>query len=389
MNSLLSAFSLLTFIVLQSTILKAQDESNPGMIQIYKSLGGDYQSTYPTDHPLYRQNGDFNGDEDASVYNKKPVYTTIKKCILKSDLSPHSSTVTTIKAGTPVKVIDARMGTYWQIYYNHQVGYVQSRNLKYFNYNNVPTESIPRKKNMAHDIVENFYDAKPDYITKEAVAMYSARSAASAIKTKLPLGAVVKVVNSFGDDWWEVRYHGHHGFVRGEKLTYFSSKIADKKQAIGNYQGNLGARSDVFKNALLYKLPASTALRARMSPQSEIILEIEAHEEVKVIDKSFGFWWEIYYRGNTGFIDQRVLANEKTTSLSSSQINHLKQKGKYFRLLKKSSLHLEPTTSSKSIRTISADDRIIVIESATKGWLKVIYAGQVGYLDSPLLVKDN
>lgn len=388
MNSLLSTFSLTAVIFFQWTTLTAQNESNPGMISIYKSLGGDYQSTYPADHPLYRQNGDFNGDADASVFSKKPVYTTIKKSTLKSDLSPASITIATIEEGTPVKVIDARMGTYWQIYYNQQVGYLESRNLKYFNHNNVPSQPIARNKNMAHDIVENFYDAKPDYTTKKAVFMHTTRSASSAIKAELPFGSMVKVVNSFGDDWWEVRYHGHHGFVRGKDLKYFSSKIADKKLRIGNYQGNLGARSDVFKNARLYKLPINTTLRSRMSPNSEIILEISAYEEVKVIDKSFGYWWEIYYRGNTGFIDRRILANENTTSISQNQMNQLKKKGEYFRLLQKSVLRLEPSTSSKSLRTISSDDRILVVESATNGWLKIIYAGQVGYLDSPLLVKD-
>ncbi len=388
MNSLFSALGITAIIFFQWTNLSAQTESNPGMINIYKSLGGDYKSAYPNDHPLYQNNGNFNGDEDASVFNKKPVYTTISKCTMKSDLSVSAITVATIEKGTPIKVIDARMGTYWQVYYNQQIGYVESRHLKYFNHNNVPAEPIARKKNMAHDIVENFYDPKPDYITKKAVSMYTTRSGSSAVKAELPTGAMVKVVNSFGDDWWEVRYHGHHGFVEGKNLTYVSSKIADKKQPIGQYKSNLGARSEVFKNALLYRLPQHTILRARMSPHSEIILEIAANEEVKIIDKSFGYWWEIYYRGNTGFIDRRILVNEKTTSLSQRQIAQLKKEGEYFHLLEKAKLYLEPSTSSKSLRMISSDDRILVIEAASNGWLKVIYAGQVGYLDAPLLVKN-
>jgi len=387
-SSLPFVLSLTTVLFFQCTTLTAQKDSNPGMISIYKSLGGEYEVNYPEDHPLYRQNGDFNGDADASVYNKKPVYTTTKESDLKSDLSPSSITLATIREGTPVKVIDSRMGTYWHIYYNGQVGYVESRNLRYFNHNNVPSEPIARNENMAHDIVENFYDAKPDYMTRKAVFMYAASSSSSAIKAELPMGVMVKVVNSFEDDWWEIRYHGYHGFVRGEDLKYFSSKIADKKQPIGNYQGNLGARSEIYTNALLYKLPTHTTLRARMSPQSEIILEIPAHEEVKIVDKSFGYWWEIYYRGNTGFIDRRILANEKTTSVSNQQIDQLKKQADYFRLLQKSKLHLEPSISSKFIRTLSSDDRVLVIESSTNGWLKVVYRGQVGYLNAPLLVKD-
>jgi len=387
MNNLFTIIGLSIFLFFQWSSLSAQDESNPGMISLYKSLGGDYQATYPSDHPLYRKNGDFKGDADASVFNKKPVYTTLKKCTMRTDLSISSVTIATIEKGTPIKVIDARTGTYWQIYYDNQVGYVESRHLKYFNHNNVPAQPTARNKNMAHDIVENFYDAKPDYMTKKAVLMYTARSGSSAVKAELPMGAMVKVVNSFGDDWWEVRYHGHHGFVQGKYLKYFSSKIADKKQPIGQYKGNLGARSEVFKNALLYKLPQHTTLRARMSSQSEIILEIPINEEVKIIDKSFGYWWEIYYRGNTGFIDRRILADETTSSLSQRQITQIKKKGSYFRLLQKSKLHLEPTSSSKSFRTLFNDDRVLVVDSAPNGWLKVIYAGQIGYLNSPLLVQ--
>jgi|GEM_PF-1902206 len=389
MNSLFSVLCITAIAFFHWTSVFSQNESNPSMISIYKSLGGDYQSTYPTDHPLYRENGDFNGNVDASVFSKKPTYTTIKKCTMKSDLSISATTIATIEKETQIKVIDARMGTYWQIYYQDQIGYVESRNLKYFNHNNVPAQPVARNKNMAHDIVENFYDAKPDYMTRKAVLMYTNRSGSSVVKAELPRGAMVKVVNSFGDDWWEVRYHGHHGFVRGEDLTYFSSKTADKKQPIGQYKNNLGARSEVFNNALLYKLPQHTTLRARMSPRSEIILEIAAHEEVKIIDKSFGYWWEIYYRGNTGFIDRRILVNEKTTSLSPQQIAQLKKKGDYFRLLEKAKLYLEPSTSSKSLQIISSNDRVLVVETATNGWLKVVFAGQVGYLDSPLLVKHN
>lgn len=368
--------------------LYAQNELNPGMINIFRSLGGEYETTYPHNHPLHGKNKKKSGGADASVYAKKPVYTVMDGCMMKSALSENPQILAILKPGMQVKVIDARYGNYWRIYFNGKIGYVESKHLKYHNINNVPLEKIPRNVSIAHDLVESFYDPKPNYTAKKRMPMYTGASPKTAIRTYLPIGAMVKVVNSYHDDWWEIRYQGYHGFVKGTDLTYFSSKAADSSRPIGNYKGNLGSRVEVFENALMYKVPKKIELRARMSENAEIVLEIAAHEEVKVIDKSFGFWWEVYYRGNTGYIDQRILRNQAPSNLKPYEIKELEKRGNYFKLAQPANLRLEASGTSKILYNLSSNDRLLVVENSRNDWVKVIFKGKIGYIKSPLLIKD-
>jgi len=364
-----------------------QREANPGMIEIYRSFGGDYQTEYPHDHPLHK-NKKGAAPHDGSVFSKKPIYTITKGCHLYQNFSPSSKVLAKIPIDATVKVIDSRFGNYWQVYYQKQIGYIDSKMLTYHNQNNISSTPIARNENIPHDLVESFYDGKPHYTTRRALSLYTARTINASVQTRIPSGAMVRVVNSFGNEWWEIRYQGYHGFVCEKDLTYFSSAVPDATIPIGNYKNNLGMRTNLYPDAPIYKLTTSVVIKARMSHQSEIIMEIPAYEEIKIIDNSFGFWWKIYFRGTTGFLNSEFLNHEALQYQAPKDIALLQGTSQSYRILQPAAFRVEPSRTAFIIDEIPAEEVIQVIETATGKWIKALYRGKVGYLFNPLLMEN-
>ncbi len=241
----------------------------------------------------------------------------------------------------------------------------------------------------------NLYDSKPSYRTTSALDMREKMSLSSSVRTIIPKGAEVKVVDSSFADWWEVYFKGKTGYVFSRYLTYDEKNNYTSASSKAN--SNYWATSDLYKSKPSYFATVALSLRENMSSSSAIIGKVPKGAEVKVINSSFKDWKEVYYNGKTGFISSKYLSdhkNDNRSSVASASLNYwhandtYEEKPIYFTsaIL---SLREHASSSSTIITEIPKGAAVKVVNSFIGDWWLVHYNGKTGHIAKKYLVKNK
>ena len=139
----------------------------------------------------------------------------------------------------------------------------------------------------------SLFDSKPSYKTKSKVALRSGISENSKTLKMIPSGATVKVISSFGGNWWEVFYRDKIGYIKNKDLSFEmgNNKVLDDRFT-----------SSLYESHPSYRCNTNAAMRERKSESSAIITYISKGSELKVIHSVDPIWWEVYYRNKIGYV---------------------------------------------------------------------------------------
>ncbi len=130
-------------------------------------------------------------------------------------------------------------------------------------------------------------------------------------------------------------------------------------------------------------------LRTYMSASSAIVTQIPKGAEVKVIDSFFEKWWQVYYKGQTGYVAKAYLLSEPSsapmeTDTYSEDFNS-DGSDNHFVLTQETSLRTRPDSKAKVILRFEIGDEVKVLDDSGQWWWKVIFDGKTGWLKRHLL----
>lgn len=154
-------------------------------------------------------NGSSNGYEiinSSYLYKTKPSYITTTDVNLRQWRSTSSAIKTVIPRNAEVKVINSFYGDWWEIYYQGQQGYLNSRYLK-----------LKNKKEDNND--HYFYSVNPNYsgnhyILTDETSLREGASSKTRVLLRFKPGDNVDVIDSSDNWWWKVKFKDKIGWVK-------------------------------------------------------------------------------------------------------------------------------------------------------------------------------
>lgn len=351
----------------------AWGQTNPKQVHVqgYTKSNGSYVPSHMRTAPNNTNRDNFSTKPNINPYTGQPGWINPDSKENKSFYNTPSSTYPTASYSTPVN------------------SNFETTNSSFFN-------NFDAKKNVDNT---NFYTSYPTYETKSKANFRQEMSTSSAIIETLPKGILVKVINSFFGEWWEVYYNGQKGYMHSSLLSFNSSGYTN--QYINSTYRFSFNNSSFYESYPSYKTINETSLRQEMSSVSAIIEMLPQGTSVKVINSFFGEWWEIYYNGQKGYIHSSFLSNNisdvalnslgsnttNTNTLSDASINNssLYDSSPTYETKSKANLREEMSTSSIIIETLQKGALVKVINSSLGEWWLVHFDGQTGYMHNSLL----
>lgn len=216
------------------------------------------------------------------------------------------------------------------------------------------------------------YDGYPSYSTVNIANLRQEMSSLSAVVMSIPKGETVKVVNSSWGEWWEVYYNDQTGYIHKSSLSFYSAgKASPSLYSYDSYP--------------TYVAKIKLNMRTEMSSSSAIETIISKDEQVKIINSSWGDWWEIYYDGYTGYVRGSFLLFFSPEIPSKALYRY--DSYPLYKTKTTANLRQEMSPTSAIKIMISKDESVRVINSSWSNWWEVYYDGHTGYVYSSSLTK--
>ena len=242
-------------------------------------------------------------------HESKPSYFALRDIILFERISDPRNVIMEIPEGAKVKVIDTYLGDWWKIFFEGQIGFVESEALDFEN------EVKQNKSNEDIHRPVNLYSTKPTYYVSTSVSMHMTFSEESTVLGNLPEGVQVKVLNSFFEDWWKIYFQDQIGYVQSKYLSLEKIEAVPQRRAEVNNLGNQSEKPLVTtkKNTLPSKqmgthvLIQKTSLRSSADSQSTVLKRLRAGDEVDVIETSNKWWCKVSFKGEKGWVKKQLL----------------------------------------------------------------------------------
>jgi uncharacterized protein YgiM (DUF1202 family) len=194
-------------------------------VKVINSFFGEYWEVYYEGKTGYVLSSDLEFDtqnnteitENMSSYEKAelgkhPVYICNVVVSLKEEKNEKTAILIQIPQGAKVHVLNSFFGEWWEIAYNGIKGYATKDQLSFD-----PQNNLNLVNNMSTYELKDI-ENKPTYISTKQIELKDERSDDSATLIQIPVGAQVKVLESFFGEWWEVSYEGKKGHVRSSYL---------------------------------------------------------------------------------------------------------------------------------------------------------------------------
>lgn len=143
----------------------------------------------------------------------------------------------------------------------------------------------------------------------------------------------------------------------------------------------------------IYIATTACKLHETRSSSSSVVLEVPKGAEVKVVNSSYGSWWQIEYKNRTGFLQSSFLKYSSVNDemeydpiVNSSNLYNSKPT---FNLKAQVNLHEHNASSSAVLLKMPAGANVKVIDSSNNQWWLVHYRGRTGYARSSDLNYSN
>lgn len=134
----------------------------------------------------------------------------------------------------------------------------------------------------------------------------------------------------------------------------------------------------------VYIVTSDVNLYQQQSSSSTVLLHIPQGSEVKVLDSSFGNWWQVKYSGRTGYTQSNHLryseVNDRLDYEPIVNVSSLYDSKPSLTLSKQVPLYEHPATSSAVLTRPPSGTKVKVVDDRSSVWLMVHYQGVTGYL---------
>jgi uncharacterized protein YgiM (DUF1202 family) len=134
----------------------------------------------------------------------------------------------------------------------------------------------------------------------------------------------------------------------------------------------------------VYIAAAEVSLHQYQNSTSTVLLKIPKGAKVKVMDSSYGSWWQVRYRERTGFAQSNQLKYSKENDrLDYDPIvnsSNLYSSSPSITLPARLPLYEHPKTSSAILTNLSPGTKVKVVENKNSTWTMVHVQGRTGYL---------
>lgn len=134
----------------------------------------------------------------------------------------------------------------------------------------------------------------------------------------------------------------------------------------------------------VYIATSPVNLHLYQSVSSEVLLEIPKGAKVKVMDSSNGSWWQIQYKGRTGFSQRNYLRySEVNDRLDHNPVVNISTPYKSkpsFTVPERASLYEHPSVSSAVVTRIPSGQTVKIVDKHSSVWWMIHYKGHTGYI---------
>ncbi|MEZ4995039.1 MAG: SH3 domain-containing protein, partial [Saprospiraceae bacterium] len=143
----------------------------------------------------------------------------------------------------------------------------------------------------------------------------------------------------------------------------------------------------------IYIATTSFDLYETRSSSSKVVVEVPKGAEVKVINSSYGSWWQVEYKKRTGFVQS---SNLKYSSINDQMeydpivnSSNLYNSKPTFNLKTEVNLFEHDASSSAILLKMPEGSNVKVVDSSNSQWWLVHYKGRTGYARSSDMNYNN
>lgn len=306
---------------------------------------------------------------EASTATKinKTSYQTTANLNLRSSASTSAKKVITIPKGKVVSATAKKSSWY-------KVSYTYKSNGK----------NVTKTGWVSGTYLEEHYKyqtlSKRYYFTKKSSQVYptpdTKGTAIATIPTNNGFYTTLKVINSTGEAWYQIKYNGKDAYIKRTDVT--------KKSFVKFNSSEFQAK----KNTYLYKSYGRITSKITDIPEGTIISSL----------KKIGNYYHVSYDGKSGYIylpDFTTEINRENTpeklkpGVPNSEYTEEKIADTTFTTTSAQSLLKEPNTNASAVAQIPNSTIVVATHKTNNSWYKVTHSGKTGYIPASLVKQVN
>ncbi|MEI4769576.1 SH3 domain-containing protein [Psychrobacillus sp. FJAT-51614] len=300
---------------------------------------------------------------------------------MRSGATTSYKVVSTIPAGTSLKVVDAFTNAQKEVWFNVDYqgnkGWAKSDSFIL----DTPDGQVPTSAVKSSSITDGAsYVGTAQVIGNSASQMRSGATTSYKVVSTIPAGTSLKVVDAFTNAqkevWFNVEYQGKKGWVKSDLFTLNASAdqtptTAVKNSSITSGTSYVGSFQVIGKSASNMRSGATTSYK--------VVETIPAGTSVKILNAFTNaqkeVWFNVEYNGKKGWVTSDLFALKATAGQSATSKKVVNQM----------TIHKGATKSYSVVSTAKPGTTLVIHEEFTNAfkekWMQVTYApGKKGWI---------
>ncbi len=285
-----------------------------------------------------------------------------------------------LKKNSQVKITGKTSNNWYRISFKGKTGYVSGAYLKLKTAASKPApKPVSKPKNDSNKVTK----ASGTYIvTANSLNVRAGNGSKYTSLGALKKNNQVKVTGKTSNNWYRITFKGKTGYVSG---SYLKPKTAAAKPAPKPVSKPKNNSNKVTKASGTYVVTANSLnVRAGNGSKYTSLGALKKNSQVKVTGKTSNNWYQITFKGKTGYVSGAYL-KLKTAAAKSNAIKVTKANGKYKVTASKLYVRLGNNTNYKSIGYLKKNAKINVTGKTSNGWYRINLKGKVGYVSGKYL----
>ena len=206
-------------------------------------------------------------------------------------------------------------------------------------------------------------------ITGSSVRMRSGASTSTSILTVMDKGTTVTVLGKANEDWYNISYKGMTGCVSADYL-----KVLQPEESTPTPPPS----SPVLPTGIGVITGSSVRMRAGASTSTEILAVMDKNSTVAVFGKTNDGWYNISYKGTTGYVSADYLSLDEDGSFAA-----------YGRIVEDGVRVRSTPNIEGSIMATLSKNAAVTITGLSDGWYSVTCTdGSAGYIRGDMVDLD-
>jgi uncharacterized protein YgiM (DUF1202 family) len=217
--------------------------------------------------------------------------------------SAATTVLDTIAPNTVMTVLQKRLPDWWYVEYGDQSGWVQPRSIR-------PALELPVSEQETEELPEPTVSFTPqDYIMLDQTAMRETPAETAPEIHWMKKWDEVVVIEKTNSSWWKIRHEGRQGYVKSAMLNPRPENYV-RPEEVQTEEPAPQTVTPVPSNYGIYRITASTSLRAAATHTSNSLKRLRTGNEVLVLEKTNALWWKVEASGLTGYVKAANLTDQ-------------------------------------------------------------------------------